>query len=158
MEDPTTLRDLAPISLMILMIHYFEFVVRYQTLRISVQDFRFKFLALELGSDLLQLPAQHDVSGQVSLPHSGVKYVIVHPEVVNLLKLTQFCETFAESVLSEHLVSFFENLWRSTMIGAAKFRQFRKFYSFKWETRFSTLFVKNVLEMLFKIKYVNRVE
>ncbi|KAM6065047.1 uncharacterized protein LJ206_013592 [Theristicus caerulescens] len=36
----------------------------HQILRIPVQDFRFKFLALELGSDLLQLPAQHDLFGQ----------------------------------------------------------------------------------------------
>jgi len=69
------------------MILYFEFIVRHHILRIPVQDFRFKFLALELGSDPLQLPTQHDLSGQVSLLHSGVKYMMVHPEVVNLLKL-----------------------------------------------------------------------
>lgn len=90
MEDPTSLRALAPVSLMILIIpFFFFFLICCQTPDPENPSARFqvRIPCLELGSDLLQLPAQHDLPGQVSLPRSGVKYVMVHPEVGNLLKL-----------------------------------------------------------------------
>lgn len=72
---------------MIVVLPIFEFNIRHQIMEVPVQDFKFRFFVLELGSDLLQLLAQQNLSGWVSPPHSEAKHVTVHSELVSLLCL-----------------------------------------------------------------------